>query len=170
MTQSQAPDARVGFAIGIDPAKWWIVALVGVVLIAVAFAVFGHLMAATIVSTLLVATMLIVGGLFQMAHAFAERGWGGFALSLLVGLLYLVTGLILAMNPAAGSFALTLLFAAFLLASGVVRIVLAIRFWRAFGWLLLISGAVGILAGLVIMSGFPMTGSWVPASCLASTC
>lgn len=159
MTQSS--DVRVGFAIGIDPAKWWIVALVGVAMIAVAVIVFGHLMAATIVSTLLVAAMLIVGSLFQIMHAFAERGWGGFALSLLVGLLYLVTGLLLAMNPAAGSLALTLLFAAFLLASGVVRVVLAIRFWHAWGWLLLLSGAVGILAGLVIMTGFPMTGLWV---------
>jgi uncharacterized membrane protein HdeD (DUF308 family) len=158
---SQPSEVRVGFAVGIDPAKWWIVALVGAVLIAVALAVFGHLMAATIISTLFVAAMLIAGSLFQIMHAFAERGWGGFALSLLVGLLYLVTGLALAMNPAAGSLALTLLFAAFLLASGVVRIMLAIRFWHTFGWLLLLSGVVGILAGLVIMTGFPMTGLWV---------
>lgn len=158
---SQPSDVRVGFAVGIDPAKWWIVALVGVAFIVVAFVVLGHLMAATIVSTLLVAAMLVVGGLFQIVHAFAERGWGGFALSLLVGLLYLITGVILAMDPAAGSIVLTLLFAAFLLASGVVRTVLAIRFWHAFGWLLLLSGAVGILAGLVIMTGFPMTGLWV---------
>jgi uncharacterized membrane protein HdeD (DUF308 family) len=154
-------DVRIGIVAGIDPAKWWIVALVGAAMIAVAFVVFGHLMAATIVSTLLIAAMLIVGSLFQIAHAFAERGWGGFALSLLVGLLYLITGLVLAMDPAAGSVALTLLFAAFLLASGVVRVILAIRFWHAFGWLLLLSGIVGILAGLVIMTGFPMTGLWV---------
>ena len=163
---AQSGDVRVGFAIGIDPTKWWIAALVGAALIVVALVVFGHLVAATLVSTILIGAMLIVGSLFQIAHAFAERGWGGFALSLLVGLLYLVTGLVLTINPAAGSLALTLLFAAFLLTSGVVRVVLAFRFWHAWGWLLLLSGALGILAGLVIMTGYPMTGLWVLGFCL----
>ncbi len=166
MTQ---PGHTVGvqFAGGIDRSKWWIVALVGVALVAVSLVMFGHLMAATIVSTLLIGALLIVAGVFQVAHAFAERAWGGFALSLLVGLLYLATGVTLYMNPVAGSLALTLLFAAFLLASGVVRIVLAIRFWHVWGWLLFLSGAVGILAGLVIMTGFPMTGLWVLGFVLA---
>ena len=163
---TQAGDTRVGFAIGIDPAKWWIAALVGAALIVVALIVFGHLVAATLISTILIGAMLIAGSLFQIAHAFAERGWGGFALSLLVGLLYLATGLMLTINPAAGSLALTLLFAAFLLASGVVRVVLAFRFWHVWGWLLLLSGALGILAGLVIMTGYPMTGLWVLGFCL----
>jgi uncharacterized membrane protein HdeD (DUF308 family) len=159
---THAGDVRVGnVRIGIDPTKWWIVALVGVALIVAALIVLGHLVAATLISTILIGAMLVVGGLFQIMHAFAERAWGGFALSLLVGLLYLATGLMLAINPAAGSLALTLLFAAFLLASGAVRIVLAFRFWRMFGWLLLISGVFGILAGLVIMTGYPMTGLWV---------
>jgi len=152
---------RVGVTIGIDPAKWWIVALVGAALIVTAFIVLGHLMAATLISTILIGVMLLVAGLFQTVHAFAERGWGGFALSLLIGLLYLATGATLASNPVAGSLAITLLFAAFLLASGVVRIVLAFRFWHMFGWLLLLSGAFGILAALVIMTGYPMTGLWV---------
>jgi uncharacterized membrane protein HdeD (DUF308 family) len=159
---AQAGDAGVVKAgIGIDPTKWWIVALVGVALIVMAFVVLGHLMAATIISTILIGAMLSVGGLFQIVHAFAERGWGGFALSLLVGLLYLATGLTVGLNPISGSLAITLLFAAFLLASGVVRIVLAFRFWHMFGWLLLISGVFGILAALVIMTGYPMTGLWV---------
>jgi uncharacterized membrane protein HdeD (DUF308 family) len=157
---AQSGDVRV-VNIGIDPTKWWIVALVGVALIVTAFIVLGHLMAATLVSTILIGAMLIVAGLFQIMHAFAERAWGGFALSLLVGLLYLGTGLMLAVNPVAGSLALTLVFAAFLLASGVVRIVLAFRFWHMFGWLLLLSGIFGILAALVIMTGYPMTGLWV---------
>jgi len=163
---TQTGDVRAGFSIGIDPAKWWIAALVGLVLIAVALAVLSHLVAATLISTILIGVLLIAGSLVQIAHAFAERAWGGFALSLLVGLLYLATGLMLAVNPAAGSLALTLLFAAFLLASGVVRIVLAFRFWHMWGWLLLLSGALGVLAGLVITTGYPMTGLWVLGFCL----
>ena len=160
MTQ---PGNTVGvqLAVGIDRSKWWIVALVGVALVVVSLVMFGHLMAATIASALFIGALLIVAGVFQIAHAFAERDWGGFALSLLVGLLYLATGVTLYMDPVAGSLALTLLFAAFLLASGVVRIALAFRFWHMWGWLLLLSGVVGIAAGLVIMTGFPATGLWV---------
>jgi len=158
---AQAGDTRVGVTIGIDPTKWWIVALVGVALILTALVVLGHLMAATLISTILVGAMLTVAGLFQIIHAFAERAWGGFALSLLIGLLYLATGLMLGFNPVTGALTLTLFLAAFLLASGVVRIVLAFRFWHMFGWLLLISGVFGILAALVIMTGYPMTGLWV---------
>lgn len=158
---AHAGDARVSIGFGINPAKWWIAALLGAGLIVLALIVFGNLMAATIASTILFGSLLIVGGAFQVMHAFSERGWGGFALSLLIGLLYLATGLVMAINPIAGSLALTIVFAAFLLASGVVRIVLALRFWRMAGWLLLLSGVIGVLAGLVIMTGYPMTGLWV---------
>ena len=140
---AQAGDVKVRIGLGIDPSKWWIAALLGAVLIVLALIVFGNLMAATIVSTILFGSLLIVAGAFQAVHAFSERGWGGFALSLLVGLLYLATGLVMMMNPIAGAGALTLLFAAFLLASGVVRIMLAIRHWRMLGWLLFLSGVIG---------------------------
>lgn len=158
---AQAGDTRVGVTIGINPDKWWIVALVGVALIVTAFVVLGHLMAATLISTILIAVMLTVAGLFQVIHAFAERAWGGFALSLLIGLLYLATGLMLGFNPVSGALTLTLVLAAFLLASGVVRIGLAFRFWHMFGWLLLVSGAFAILAALAIMTGYPASGMWV---------
>jgi uncharacterized membrane protein HdeD (DUF308 family) len=158
---AHADNVRVSIGFGIDRSKWWIAALLGVALIVLALVVFSQLVAATIISTILIGSMLIVAGAFQVVHAFSERGWGGFALSLLIGLLYLATGLVLAINPIAGSLALTIVFAAFLLASGVVRIILAIRFWHMLGWLLLLSGVIGVLAGLVIMTGYPMTGLWV---------
>jgi uncharacterized membrane protein HdeD (DUF308 family) len=33
--------------------------------------------------------------------------------------------------------------------------------WRDFGWLLVTSGVIGILAGLVVLSGWPVSGLWV---------
>ena len=117
---AQPTDTRV-IGVGIDPAKWWIVALVGLALIVASFIVLGHLMAATLVSAVLIGAMLIVGGLFQIMHAFAEREWGGFTLSLLIGLLYLATGAMLGFNPVAGASAVTLLFAAFLLATSKLQ-------------------------------------------------
>jgi uncharacterized membrane protein HdeD (DUF308 family) len=47
------------------------------------------------------------------------------------------------------------------LASGVVRILLGFSHWKEAGWVMLLSGAFGVLAGLVILTGFPKTGLWV---------
>jgi len=45
--------------------------------------------------------------------------------------------------------------------SGLVRVLLSFSHWRAAGWLMLLSGAFGIVAGLIILTGFPTTGLWV---------
>ena len=43
----------------------------------------------------------------------------------------------------------------------VIRILLGFSHWKEAGWIMLLSGLFGILAGLVILTGFPMTGLWV---------
>jgi uncharacterized membrane protein HdeD (DUF308 family) len=48
-----------------------------------------------------------------------------------------------------------------LVISGFVRIFLGIKHWRQIGWVFLVSGLFGILAGLVILTGFPRSGMWV---------
>jgi len=138
--------------------RWWVYALLGVLFLLMAAFVFGHLIAASIVSAIFFGAALTVGGAFQVVHAFWERGWGGFALSLIVGILYLIGGLWLMANPLATSAALTLFIAAVLLVSGVLRLVLAYRLWPVGGWMLILSGIIAILAGLVILAGWPASG------------
>jgi uncharacterized membrane protein HdeD (DUF308 family) len=48
-----------------------------------------------------------------------------------------------------------------LIASGVVRLFQAFQYWQWFGVLLLASGIIGILAGLVILAKWPISGLWV---------
>jgi uncharacterized membrane protein HdeD (DUF308 family) len=128
--------------------------------------VFGHLIAASIVSAIFFGAALAVGGALQIVHAFWERGWGGFVLSLIVGILYVLGGLWLMANPAATSAALTLFIAAVLLVSGVLRLMLAYRLWPAGGAMLPLSGIIAVLAGLVIMAGWPASGLVVLGICL----
>ena len=45
--------------------------------------------------------------------------------------------------------------------SGIVRVMLSFRHWREAGWLMLLSGAFGVAAGLIILTGFPKTTLWV---------
>jgi len=146
--------------------RWWVYALLGVLFLLMAAFVFGHLIAATIVSAIFFGAALTVSGAFQVVHAFWERGWGGFALSLILGILYVVGGLWLMANPLATSVALTLFIAAVLLVSGVFRFILAYRVWPVGGGMLVLSGIVAVLAGLIILAGWPASGLVVLGICL----
>jgi uncharacterized membrane protein HdeD (DUF308 family) len=48
------------------------------------------------------------------------------------------------------------------LVSGGLRLWLAWRHWQEHGWLLLVSGLVGIVLGVVLLAGFPWSGLVVP--------
>jgi uncharacterized membrane protein HdeD (DUF308 family) len=146
--------------------RWWVYALLGVLFLLMAAFVFGHLIAASIVSAIFFGAALTVGGAFQVVHAFFERGWGGFALSLILGILYVIGGLWLMANPLATSVALTLFIAVVLLVSGILRLVLAYRVWPVGGWMLVLSGIIAVLAGLVIIAGWPASGLIVLGICL----
>ena len=92
---------------------------------------------------------------------FSATGWKGFLLDLLIGALYIAAGYILLTNPLAATIKLTLLLGIIWLLSGVLRIGLSTVLWREAGWLLLLSGIIGVFAGGVIISEWPQSGLWV---------
>jgi uncharacterized membrane protein HdeD (DUF308 family) len=141
--------------------SWWQSILLGVVLIIAGLFVLRNTIAATVVSAIVFGAALLIAGIFEVVQAFWAPHWSGFIWRVLVGALYAVGGIVLIADPLAASVLLTLIFAAMLIASGGVRIFLAITYWEHFGWLLLTSGIVGILAGLVILSKWPLSGLWV---------
>ncbi|MFA5956379.1 HdeD family acid-resistance protein [Hyphomicrobium sp.] len=143
-----------------DP-SWWGAILVGAIFIFAGLFVLGDVVAATVISAVLIGILLVVAGASEVFQAFSAQHWRGFILRLLVGLLYAVCGLMLISDPARGSLILTFVFALSLIASGFVRIFQAMQYWEWFGSLLLISGIVGIVAGLVILAKWPVSGMWV---------
>ena len=80
---------------------------------------------------------------------------------MLLGILYIAFGIMLVGQPVASALILTYILGMVLMISGIVRILLGISRWREAGWVMLLSGLFGVLAGLVILTGFPMTGLWV---------
>jgi uncharacterized membrane protein HdeD (DUF308 family) len=141
--------------------SWWAHALLGAALIAGGVYVLANVVAATLVTVTLLGVTLVAVGIFEAVSSFWAKGWGGFMLNLVIGVLYAIAGAVLLYDPLAATAFLTLLFSISLIVSGFVRIALAFRCWRDFGWLLLASGVIGILAGLVILSGWPISGLWV---------
>jgi uncharacterized membrane protein HdeD (DUF308 family) len=143
-----------------DP-SWWGALLVGVIFIFAGIFVLGDVVAATVISTFLIGILLVVAGISEVFQAFSAQYWRGFFLRALIGILYVICGLMLISDPARASITLTLIFALALIASGLVRIVQAFQYWQWYGSLLLVSGIVGIIAGLVILSKWPLSGLWV---------
>jgi len=88
--------------------KWgWFVAL-GVILIAAGFFALGDVVAFTLVSALFIGAMMLVGGLFQIVHAFMTKAWQAFALNLILGVLYVIAGFLIMDEPVQGSLIITM--------------------------------------------------------------
>jgi uncharacterized membrane protein HdeD (DUF308 family) len=139
----------------------WVCVLLGIVLILAGLFVLGDVAMATLISTVFIAIVAIVAGGFEIAHAFWSKGWGSFIWQIVLGVLYIAFGVVLLNRPVAGALALTYALGLLLFASGFVRIFLSFKYWSEGGWLMLISGIIGVLAGLVILAGWPVTGLWV---------
>jgi uncharacterized membrane protein HdeD (DUF308 family) len=98
----------------------------GIVLIVLGVLAWQDVVAVTVASAIVVGSILVVAGVFQIIHAFMTRQWG-FIFGLLSGVLYLFGGLLITNEPVRGAIVLTLLLAAVVIVGGVVRIVLALR-------------------------------------------
>jgi uncharacterized membrane protein HdeD (DUF308 family) len=139
----------------------WVRILLGIVLILAGILVLGDVAIATLISAMFIAIVAIVAGAFEIAHAFWTKGWGGFIWQILLGALYVAFGIVLLSEPDSGALLLTYVLGLLLLISGLVRILFSYSHWREAGWVILLSGVFGVLAGLVVLTGFPKTTLWV---------
>jgi uncharacterized membrane protein HdeD (DUF308 family) len=142
-------------------AKWgWILAL-GIVYVVGGWIALGSVMIATVASALIVGVMMIVAGVAEIFNAFQLKGWGRSLVWMLLGALYIVAGFITFENPLFATVILTLLLGASLVASGVVRIILAFSMKREQPWIwLLLSGIVTLLLGLLILAHWPISSAY----------
>jgi Short repeat of unknown function (DUF308) len=93
--------------LGLEPrrlaARWgWFVALGVVMVIAGGFALADTVLV-TLVSVIFIGAALLIAGIFQVIHAFANKGWVAFLMALLGGALYIVGGLLIMDEPVNGS-------------------------------------------------------------------
>ena len=132
---------------------FWII--LGIVAIATAFA-------ATLATMLIFGVLLIMAGVAQLAHAWSDaapdRSWG-----FLTGLIYLLVGSLLVIDPVNGAIGLTFLIGILLLLRGAVQMAMAAtgrRFGRPPQWHF-VSGLLNLLLAILIIAGLPEIGTWV---------
>lgn len=143
--------AKAGWMIGIG--------LVMIVLGAAA-ALLPHIATLSVVA--LVAYVLIIGGVATLLKGINGSTQGSRLGEMVLGLLYLIVGVLLLVQPAEGVLALTLILAVYFLVDGVLRIYLAFRpeseghrFWPTIG------GICSLILGAIIIAGYPFDSVWI---------
>jgi uncharacterized membrane protein HdeD (DUF308 family) len=133
----------------------------GCISIIAGMAAIAYSVIATLVSVIFLATLIIFAGVLEGAYAIRHRERGHLTLYLLEALLAIVIGALLLRSPVSGAVVLTMLVATYFVVSGIFRVVgaLALRLPH-WGWLLT-SGIINLGLGIIVWSGWPVTGLWV---------
>jgi uncharacterized membrane protein HdeD (DUF308 family) len=139
----------------------WILTL-GIVLIVVGTVAIGMPLVSSLATIVTLSALLVVGGVVQLVGAFWTRDWSGFFLSLLMGVLYLVVGLMFLRHPGEALVAVTLLLACGFMVGGLFRIIGSLMYRFPFwGWTLL-GGAINLALGIYIYSLWPFDSLIIP--------
>jgi uncharacterized membrane protein HdeD (DUF308 family) len=117
----------------------------------------------TIASVLYFGIMVIAGGVIVLIDAFQAGNWKAKVWAMLIGLMYIVCGVVMIMNPGASAVWFTLFIAGFLLVSGIFRIVIGFQLRkevRSWGWTVL-GGIASLVLAFIIYGQWPISGLWV---------
>lgn len=138
----------------------WFLAL-GIALVIGGIILIAAPLATSIAVTILIAAVLFFGGLVQIYNSFKTTGTSSFLWSLITGVIAVIGGIVIYVNPLAGTFALTLVIAAIFAAQGVSQILLAFKLRPHEGWVwVLIAGVVSLAAGIMIWMDLPGSAAW----------
>ncbi|WP_428646366.1 HdeD family acid-resistance protein [Roseibium sp.] len=138
----------------------WFLAL-GIALVIGGVILIAAPLATSIAVTILIAAVLFVGGLVQIYNALRTTGTAHFIWNLLTGVIAVIGGVVIYVNPLAGTFALTLVIAAIFIAQGVSQILLAFKLKPHEGWFwVLVAGLVSLAAGVMIWMDLPGSAAW----------
>ncbi|HWW87097.1 MAG TPA: HdeD family acid-resistance protein [Vicinamibacterales bacterium] len=157
---SQAITAN-GFAGGESEGnvRGW-VTFAGVTLIVLGAAAIIYEVTATLVSVLLFGWLLMLAGVMQMVHAFQVRGWSGFFVYLLDGILRATVGTLLIVYPGSGALTLTLVLSFYFIAGGVFKTIAStVLQFPSWGWSVA-SGVVSVVLGVLLAMQWPTSGLW----------
>jgi uncharacterized membrane protein HdeD (DUF308 family) len=159
-TQNRFADVVTEEAASIRNDWGWLLAL-GIVQIIVGVMAVNYAFSATLTTVVTLGVLFLIAAGAQMAAAFLTRGWGGFFLFLLLGILYAVAGFLMIAHPMTAAEGLTLMLAACFLLGGTFRITTAlIERFPYWGWVLF-NGAITVVLGVAIWQQWPSSGLWV---------
>jgi uncharacterized membrane protein HdeD (DUF308 family) len=116
----------------------------------------------------LLGAFLIFAGALQFAHALKSSGWKSVGIQIILAILYIAAGIYTWAFPIPALEVITLWLAAIFFVTGFLRLISAFqhRHFREWFWLVL-SSAISILMGVLIMNGYPESSLWLPGLLIA---
>jgi uncharacterized membrane protein HdeD (DUF308 family) len=137
--------------------KWFVG--VGILLVIVGLIALANVVDATLINTVIVGIALVFGGTMQIVGAWAAEGsTGRRALMAVLGVLYIIIGFNLIVDPLRGTVALTIAVALFLIVDGVLRIFSALVPETENKVLTIVFGIVMIILGGWLWADLPVSG------------
>ena len=118
---------------------------------------------AAVAASLVFGWTFIFAGIAQIAYAFYSRGVGQVAWRLILGFLYLLSGIFVVVNPFEGVLTLTLVLGITIFLQGIIQVSIAFQMRRIspnWGWIL-VSGIIGIVFGILVWSTSPSSAAWL---------
>lgn len=139
----------------------WLMAA-GIALVVLGVLGLGAVALLSVASAIWFGAMIFVGGIVVLIDAFRHQAWKSRLLHILIGVLYVAVGVVTFVNPLVATASLTLLAGAALVATGVLRLVVAFqnRQLPHWGWIAF-SGALSLLLGGMILAQWPGSSLWV---------
>lgn len=119
-------------------------------------------LAATLTAELFAGWTFMLVGVLILVSAFNDQDWGARIAAIVLGAFVLIFGIYLVSNPLAGMITLTIMAGVMLLIVGICRIMLAFATDIAqIRWVMILSGALSIILGVMIFSNFPQSAAVV---------
>jgi uncharacterized membrane protein HdeD (DUF308 family) len=141
--------------------EWWWFLLLGMGLIVLGMIGIATPFFMSLATASLFGVLLLVGGAAQIISSFWAGKWSGFLVSMLTGILYLVIGMLMLDEPLTSLLLLTKLLAAFLMVSGLFKIIASMYYkFTHWGWALL-NGFITLFLGIMIWRQLPYSAVWV---------
>ena len=135
----------------------WIIGF-GILLFVLGLLAFASVMAATLVSVYFVGLMMIVAGVAEIALGLRAREWGPFVLWIALGIFYALSGLLTLANPLLAASILTLFLGAALVATGVLRLIVAFQMKAGSASLWVgLSAVITLCVGATILAQWPLS-------------
>jgi uncharacterized membrane protein HdeD (DUF308 family) len=112
--------------------------------------------------TLIFGWLMILSGITHLVFAFKTHTTGGRIWEILVGLVYVVTGVYLIIHPLAALIALTLILACYLFFEAIFEFIqyFQLRPRHGAGWLI-VDGIVTLILAILIWRSWPVSSVWV---------
>lgn len=139
--------------------KGWFLIL-GIGLIALGALAIAYSLTSTLVTVTFIGIITAVFGIFEHVKAFTMSKWSDFFLHLFIGVLYLVGGTFMALNPTISALSLTMLLAVFFVVVGVLEIFFSLTTKLPNKFYALFNGILSVILGGMIWYQWPISGLW----------